>query len=91
MRGVIQITVLEPRLPLLQEGTDALRAVRSAGMGSDAERLLAKRCLEVNELALDEIDLVICGGIARNYFEPATAMEITKRSVPSSSTARSIL
>jgi len=39
----------------------------------------AQRCLAVNDLGLDEIDLVICGGIARNYFEPATAMEISAK------------
>jgi len=36
----------------------------------------AKKCLEVNDTDLDEIDLLICGGIPRQYFEPATAMEV---------------
>lgn len=39
----------------------------------------AKHCLEVNATDLDEVDLVICGGIARNYFEPATAMEVAAK------------
>lgn len=39
----------------------------------------AKRCLERNAVSLDEVDLVICGGIARQYFEPATAMEIAAK------------
>src|SRR5690606_31035108 len=36
----------------------------------------AKRCLELNGASLDEVDVVISGGIARQYFEPATAMEV---------------
>jgi 3-oxoacyl-[acyl-carrier-protein] synthase III len=39
----------------------------------------AKHCLEVNQTSLDEVDLVICGGIARQYFEPATAMEVAAK------------
>ncbi len=39
----------------------------------------AKHCLEVNGASLDEVDLLVCGGIARNYFEPATAMEIAAK------------
>ena len=39
----------------------------------------AKQCLEVNRVSLDEIDLVIFGGIARQYFEPATAMEVAAK------------
>ena len=30
-------------------------------------------------MSLDEVDLVICGGIARQYFEPATAMEVAAK------------
>jgi 3-oxoacyl-[acyl-carrier-protein] synthase III len=36
-------------------------------------------CLRVNHASLDEVDLVICGGIAREYFEPATAMEVAAK------------
>ena len=36
----------------------------------------ARECLEVNGASLDEVDLIISGGIARQYFEPATAMEV---------------
>lgn len=36
----------------------------------------ARNCLEVNETSLEKIDLLICGGIPRQYFEPATAMEV---------------
>jgi 3-oxoacyl-[acyl-carrier-protein] synthase-3 len=39
----------------------------------------AKACLEVNGATIDEVDLVICGGIARQYFEPATAMEVAAK------------
>jgi 3-oxoacyl-[acyl-carrier-protein] synthase-3 len=39
----------------------------------------AKQCLEVNEATLDDVDLVIHGGIARQYFEPATAMEVAAK------------
>ena len=39
----------------------------------------AKQCLEVNDVSIDEIDLVISGGIARQYFEPATAMEVAAK------------
>lgn len=38
-----------------------------------------QHCLAVNETTLDEVDLVICGGIARQYFEPATAMEVAAK------------
>src|SRR5690606_25139500 len=33
-------------------------------------------CLENNDTDLSEIDLLIHGGIPRQYFEPATAMEV---------------
>lgn len=36
----------------------------------------ARKCLVENDATLDEVDLVICGSIPRQYFEPATAMEI---------------
>jgi 3-oxoacyl-[acyl-carrier-protein] synthase III len=39
----------------------------------------ARHCLEVNGVGLDDVDLVINGGIARQYFEPATAMEIASK------------
>jgi 3-oxoacyl-[acyl-carrier-protein] synthase-3 len=39
----------------------------------------AEHCLEVNDTSLDEVDLVVCGGIARQYFEPATAMEVAAK------------
>ena len=39
----------------------------------------ARHCFEANEASLDEVDLVICGGIARQYFEPATAMEVAAK------------
>jgi 3-oxoacyl-[acyl-carrier-protein] synthase III len=39
----------------------------------------AKHCLAENNASLDEVDLVICGGIARQNFEPATAMEIAAK------------
>ena len=39
----------------------------------------AKSCLAVNDVSLDEVDLVIGGSIARQYFEPATAMEVAAK------------
>jgi 3-oxoacyl-[acyl-carrier-protein] synthase-3 len=39
----------------------------------------ARDCLRVNDTSLDQVDLVICGGIARQYFEPATAMEVAAK------------
>jgi 3-oxoacyl-[acyl-carrier-protein] synthase III len=36
----------------------------------------ARRCLELNGASLDEVDVIVSGGIARQYFEPATAMEV---------------
>lgn len=39
----------------------------------------AKQCLELNGVAIDEVDLLVCGSIARQYFEPATSMEIAAK------------
>jgi 3-oxoacyl-[acyl-carrier-protein] synthase-3 len=39
----------------------------------------AHDCLEHNETDLSEVDLVVCGSIARQYFEPATAMEVAAK------------
>lgn len=39
----------------------------------------AHQCLEVNSASLDEVDLVVSGAIARQYFEPATAMEVAAK------------
>ena len=39
----------------------------------------AEQCLAVNRASLEEVDLVVCGGIARQYFEPATAMEVAAK------------
>lgn len=36
----------------------------------------ARRCLELNGVSVDDVDVVVSGGIARQYFEPATAMEV---------------
>jgi 3-oxoacyl-[acyl-carrier-protein] synthase III len=47
-------------------------------VGEFASRV-ATACLESNELLPDDVDLVIYGGIARNYFEPGTAMEVAAR------------
>ena len=33
----------------------------------------------MNHATLDEVDVLICGGIARQYFEPATAMEVAAK------------
>jgi 3-oxoacyl-[acyl-carrier-protein] synthase-3 len=37
------------------------------------------RCLERTSTPISEVDLVISGGIAREYFEPATAMEVAAK------------
>ena len=39
----------------------------------------AKQCLQINGTTLDEVDLLVHGGIARQYFEPATAMEVAAK------------
>ncbi len=39
----------------------------------------ARQCLEANDTSLDEVDLVVSGAIARQYFEPATAMEVAAK------------
>ncbi len=39
----------------------------------------AQRCLKINGVTASEVDIVISGGIARQYFEPATAMEIAAK------------
>ena len=49
------------------------------GIVADYAVAAARQCLEVNDVSLDEVDLVICGGIARQYFEPATAMEVAAK------------
>ena len=49
------------------------------GIVGDYAVAAAKDCLDVNGVSLDEVDLVICGSIARQYFEPATAMEIAAK------------
>jgi 3-oxoacyl-[acyl-carrier-protein] synthase III len=51
----------------------------NSGRVADYAVKAARQCLEVNEISLDEVDLVICGGIARQYFEPATAMEVAAK------------
>jgi 3-oxoacyl-[acyl-carrier-protein] synthase-3 len=50
-----------------------------SGKVADYAVAAARQCLEVNETSIDEVDLVIFGGIARHYFEPATAMEISAK------------
>lgn len=54
------------------EGDDTARV-------ADQAVAAARHCLEQNRALLDEVDLVICGGIARQYFEPATAMEVAAK------------
>jgi 3-oxoacyl-[acyl-carrier-protein] synthase III len=39
----------------------------------------AEQCLGLNRASRDAIDLLVCGGIARQYFEPATAMEVAAK------------
>src|SRR3954466_11082557 len=49
------------------------------GIVADYAVAAARRCLEVNKVSIDEGDLVIGGSIARQYFEPATAMEVAAK------------
>jgi 3-oxoacyl-[acyl-carrier-protein] synthase-3 len=49
------------------------------GIIADYAVAAAKDCLEVNGVTLDEVDLVIGGSIARQYFEPSTAMEVAAK------------
>jgi len=46
--------------------------VRVAPYAADASRA----CLENNRVSSEDVDLVVFAGVARNYFEPATAMEV---------------
>ncbi len=50
-----------------------------SGRVADNAVSAAKHCLQRNGASIDEVDLVICGGIARQYFEPATAMEVAAK------------
>ena len=50
-----------------------------SGRVADYAVAAAQDCLEANGASLDEVDLVIFGGIARQYFEPATAMEVAAK------------
>lgn len=49
------------------------------GSVADYAVTASRACLAANDVSLDEVDLVICGGIARQYFEPATAMEVAAK------------
>jgi 3-oxoacyl-[acyl-carrier-protein] synthase III len=49
------------------------------GRVADYAVAAAKRCMEMNGVTSDQVDLVIFGGIARQYFEPATAMEVAAK------------
>ena len=49
------------------------------GIIGDYAVAAAKDCLAANEVSLEEVDLVICGQISRQYFEPATAMEVAAK------------
>lgn len=53
--------------------------VDDSGRVADFAVAAAKECLRRNDASLEEVDLVICGGIARQYFEPATAMEVAAK------------
>ncbi len=61
-------------------GTDT----RFLGQG-ESEQVLdyvidaSRKACELNGISLNEIDLLIYGGIYREYFEPATAMEISSK------------
>ncbi len=46
---------------------------------ADISVIAALDCMEQNGVSAADIDLVIYGGIAREYFEPATAMEVSAK------------
>lgn len=50
-------------------------SMRVADLAAEASR----RCLERTGTKIEDIDMVIFGGIAREYFEPATAMEVSAK------------
>jgi 3-oxoacyl-[acyl-carrier-protein] synthase III len=50
-----------------------------SGRVADFAVAAARQCLDRNGVSTSEIDLVIFGGIARQYFEPATAMEVAAK------------
>lgn len=54
-------------------------SARESARVADFAVAAALDCLEVNGASLDEVDLVINGSIARQYFEPATAMEVAAK------------
>ena len=45
----------------------------------------AKKCLEANGATLDEVDLLICGGIARQYFTPENRTVVISHPKPAAS------
>jgi len=55
-----------------------IEANQERGPGEFAA-LAVQNCLESNGVAARDVDLLIYGGIAREYFEPATAMEVAAR------------
>ncbi len=63
--------VCQTNVRYLEEDYDA----RVAGYAAAA----AEDCLEKNAFDISNVDLVIHGSIARQYFEPATAMEVAAR------------
>jgi 3-oxoacyl-[acyl-carrier-protein] synthase-3 len=49
------------------------------GIVGDYAAKAAKACLEENGVLAQNVDLLIYGGVARQYFEPATAMEVAAK------------
>ncbi len=45
----------------------------------DIAALAAQACLDQAGISAEDLDLVIYGGVAREYFEPATAMEVAAK------------
>lgn len=45
----------------------------------DIAAIAARQCIEKNDLRPEDIDVVIHGAVAREYFEPATAMEVAAK------------
>lgn len=55
------------------------REPEPAGKVGDYAAAAARRCLAQLELDAHELDMVINGSVARDYLEPATAMEVSAR------------
>ncbi len=76
----------EAEWPAIQSGIEkvfALCNTQTRYLESDMDARVAeyaaaaaRSCLEINGARIEDVDLLICGSIPRQYFEPAVAMEV---------------